>query len=174
MEVEILAIGPDHFDDVDPFLCVFVALLVRALLDAEHVELALIPADHDVESEPALADMVGGDHFLRRNDRIENRRVDGTEYCDALGGGEQRRRPGDRFERRALIIGGPPVTLPPADWQQKIDTGLVRHQRQSFIVRPAPRPAFGNERHGAAGGAIGAEQADLQLVAAVHGAARLQ
>ena len=171
MEVEILAIGPDHFDDVDPFLCVFVALLVRALLDAEHVELALIPADHDVESEPAFA---GGDHFLRRNDRIENRRVDGTEYCDALGGGEQRRRPGDRFERRALIIGGPAVTLPPADGQQKIDTGLVRHQRQFFIVRPAPRPAFGNERHGAAGGAIGAEQADLQLVAAVHGAARVQ
>ena len=108
MEVEILAIGPDHFDDVDPFLCVFVALLVRALLDAEHVELALIPADHDVESEPAFA---GGDHFLRRNDRIENRRVDGTEYGDALGGGEQRRRPGDSFERRALIIGGPAVTF---------------------------------------------------------------
>ena len=88
MEVETLAVRPDHFDDVDPFLCVFVALLVRALLDAEHIELALIPADHDVQAEPALADMIGGDHFLCRNHRIENRRVDRAEHSDALGDGE--------------------------------------------------------------------------------------
>jgi len=174
VKVEILAVGPDHFDDVDPLLRIFVTLLVRALLDTEHVELALIPADHNVQPEAALADMIGGDHFLRRNDGIENRRVDRAEHGDALGDGKQRRRPGDCFERRSLIIGGPAISLPAADRQQKIDARLVRHQRQFLVIRPAARPAFRNERNGAAGRAISAEQADLQRVAAMHGAARIQ
>src|SRR5262249_36256460 len=55
--------------------CAFVTLLVRALLDAEHVELALVPADDDVEPKAALADMIGCDHFLRRDYRIEDRRM---------------------------------------------------------------------------------------------------
>ena len=75
VEVEILALGPDQLDDVDPFLGVVVAVVVGALLDAEHVELAFVPADHDVEPEAALADVVGGDHFLGRDHRIEDRRV---------------------------------------------------------------------------------------------------
>src|SRR5580704_2260692 len=54
VKIEILAIRPDHLDDVDPFLGKFVAVLMGALLDAEHVELALVPADHDVEPETAL------------------------------------------------------------------------------------------------------------------------
>ncbi len=46
---------------VDPVLGISVARVVLALLDAEHLELALVPAGHDVEAEAALADMVGGD-----------------------------------------------------------------------------------------------------------------
>jgi hypothetical protein len=37
---------------------------VLALADAEHLELALVPARHDVEAEPALADEVGRHHLL--------------------------------------------------------------------------------------------------------------
>jgi len=88
VKVEILAVRPDHFDDVDPFLRIFVTLLMGALLDAEHVELALVPADHDVQPEAALADVIGGDHFLRRNDWIENRRMHRAENGDASGDGE--------------------------------------------------------------------------------------
>ena len=60
-EIEILAVRPGQLDDLDPFLGVVVALVVLALLDAEHVELVLVPADHEVEAEAALADVVGGD-----------------------------------------------------------------------------------------------------------------
>src|SRR5262249_7761492 len=61
LKIEILLVRPDHFDDVDPFLRVFVTGLVIALLHTEHLELALVPANHDVQPEPAYADMVRGD-----------------------------------------------------------------------------------------------------------------
>ena len=98
-----------------------------ALLDAEHRELALVPADDDVQPEAAFADMVGGDHLLRRNDRIEQRRMHGAEHGDALGRGEQAGRPGDGLERRALVVGVAAVALPAPDREQEIDAGLVRH-----------------------------------------------
>ena len=98
---------------------------MRALLDTEHVELALVPADHDIQPKAALADVIGRDHFLGCDHRIENRRVDRAEHSDALGDGEEPCRPGDRFERRSLIIGGPAISLPAADRQQKIDARLV-------------------------------------------------
>jgi hypothetical protein len=37
---------------------------VIALLDAEHLELVLVPADHEVEPGTALADMVGSDECV--------------------------------------------------------------------------------------------------------------
>jgi hypothetical protein len=89
----------------------------------------LIPADDDVEAEAALADVIGGDHLLGGDHRIKDRGVHGTEYSDALGKREQPGCPGDRFERRALIIGLTAITLPSADRQQKVDAGLVGHQR---------------------------------------------
>ena len=85
MEIEIFAVGPDQLDDVDPFLRIFVARLVVALLDAEHLELALVPADDDVEAEAALADVIGGDHLLGCDHGIEERRMHGAEHRDALG-----------------------------------------------------------------------------------------
>jgi len=42
-----------------------------ALLDPEHRELALVPADDDVQSEPPFADVIGGDHLLGGNHRVE-------------------------------------------------------------------------------------------------------
>jgi hypothetical protein len=132
------------------------------------------PADDDIQSKTAFANVIGGGHFLRRDHRIENRRVHCAEHGDAPGNGEERGRPGDCFKRRALIIGRPAISLPATDRQQEIDACLVRHQREFLVVRPAPRPTFGNERYGASGRAIRAEQADLQLVAGVHGEARIQ
>src|SRR5262249_60227167 len=69
VEVEIVAVRPDQLDDVDPFLRVVVADSVLALLDAEHLELVLVPADDDVEAEAALADVIGGAHLLGGEDR---------------------------------------------------------------------------------------------------------
>ena len=59
-EIEVLFRRPDQLDDVEPFLREFVARFMVALLDAEHLELAFVPADDEVESEAAVADMVGG------------------------------------------------------------------------------------------------------------------
>ncbi len=56
-----------------------------ALLDAEHLELALVPADDDVQAEPPLADMIGGDHFLGGDHGVEQRRMHGAEHGDVFG-----------------------------------------------------------------------------------------
>ena len=174
LEVEVLLVGPDHLDDVDPFLGVIVAVAVLTGIDAEHVELAFVPADHDVEPEAAFADVIGGDHLLRRHHRIEDQRMHGAEHGDAPGAAEEASGPGDGFQRRALIVGVAAIPLPAADRQHEVDTGLVRHLRQALAVRPAARPTLRHQGHGAAGRAVGAEQADLQLVVGVHGAARLR
>ena len=98
-----------------------------ALLDAEHVELVLIPANHDVETEPTLPDMVGGDEFLGRDHRMKQRRMHGAEHGDALGRRQQAAGPGHRLERRALIVGVAAVALPAPDRQHEIETGILGH-----------------------------------------------
>ncbi len=59
-----------------------------ALLDAEHVELALVPADHEVDADAAFADVVGGDEFLGRDQGMKQRRMHRAEYGHALGRGQ--------------------------------------------------------------------------------------
>ena len=69
--LNIVAAGPGELDGVDPVLRVGVARLVLALLHAEHLELALVPADHKVDAEAALADVVGGDELFRGDQRMK-------------------------------------------------------------------------------------------------------
>ena len=90
-----------------------------ALLDAEHLELALVPADHDVEPEPTFADVIGGHHLLGGNHRVEQRRVHGSETGDAPGAGEQAGRPGNGLKRGALVVGDPAISLPASDREEK-------------------------------------------------------
>ena len=167
-EVEVLLVRPDHLDDVDPLLRVFVARFMLALLDAEHREFALVPPDHDVEPEAAFADVVGGHHFLGGNDRVEKRRMHGAEDRHALGESEQARRPGDGLERRALVVGIAAIALPAPDREQEIDADVVGHPGELEIVRPAPRPALRNQGDRASRRAVRPEQADLELVRIVH------
>src|SRR5439155_25889485 len=68
----------------------------------------------------------------------------------------------------ALVVAVAAITLPAADRQHELDPGLVRHLRQRHAIGPVPRPALGHHRHGAARRTIGAEQAELQPVAAAH------
>ena len=84
IEIEIVALRPHQLDGVEPFLCVLVARGMGALPDAEHLEFALVPADHDVQPEPAFADVIGGDHLLRCNHRVKQRSMDRAEHGDAL------------------------------------------------------------------------------------------
>src|SRR5208337_1902127 len=135
----------DHLDDVDPFLRVLVALLMVALPDPEHLELTLVPSHDDIQSETPLADMVGSDHLLGGNDRIEERRMHGTEYRDALGRGEQPRCPGDGLERCPLIVGVSPISFPAPDREQEVNAGSICHSCKLEIVRPAPGPALRNQ-----------------------------
>src|SRR5215467_5244064 len=56
VEIELVP-RPGALDHVDPLLGKFVALLMVALRDAEHRELALVPAGDEVEPKPPVANM---------------------------------------------------------------------------------------------------------------------
>jgi hypothetical protein len=71
IEIEVAPLRPSAFDDIEPFLREIVARVVLALSDAEHLELALVPADHKVDAEASFANMVGGHELLRRYQRME-------------------------------------------------------------------------------------------------------
>ena len=117
-------LGPGALDDVEPLLRIIVAVVVLALRDAEHLELALVPADHEVEAEAALADVVGGDELLGGDQGMKQRRVHGAEHGDALGRRQQAAGPGHGLERRAVKVGVAAVALPAADRQHEVDAGL--------------------------------------------------
>ena len=54
VEIEVVMLGPGALDDVEPFLGEIVAGVVLALGDAEHLELALVPADDEIDAEASL------------------------------------------------------------------------------------------------------------------------
>ena len=161
-EIEFFLVRPAALDRVQPLLRVFVARVMLAHRRAEHGELVLVPAAHHVQPEAALADMIGGDELLGGDHRMDQRRVHRAEYRDPLRGRQQPGRPGDGFQRLALVIGVAAVALPAAHRQHELDPDLVGQARQAQAVGPASAPALRDHRHGAAGRAIRAEQAELQ------------
>ena len=169
VEIEFVLLGPGALDDIEPFLRVIVAGVVLALLDAEHLELAFVPAGDDVEPEAPFADVVGGDELLGGDQRMEQRRMHGAEHGDPLVARQQAGRPGDGFERGAMEIGVAAVAFPAADRQHEIDAGVVRHTGEPQAIGPARRPALRHLGGGAAGRAVRAEEPDLERIGIVHG-----
>ena len=167
-EVEILARRPGELDHVEPLLGVGIARLVVAQRGAEHLEFAFVPAADEVETKAPLADVVGGDELLGGDQGRDQRRVHGSEHNEPLGLGEQTAGPGHGLERRTLIVGGTAIALPAADRQHELDARPIGHLRQPHAVRPAARPALRHHRDRSAGGAVGAEQTQLQPVGAAH------
>ncbi len=168
VEIEILVRAPAALHRIDPFLRVIVTRLVLALRHAEHLEFAVVPAGDDVEAETAFADVIGGDHLLCHDDRVEQRRVNGAEHGDALGRSEKARRPGDGLQRLAMHVGLAAVTLPAADRQDEVDAARVGHLGERKAILPARRPALRHLRRRASRGTIDAEQAELERVGVVH------
>ena len=75
--------------------------------EPEHLELALVPTDDEIEAKAAAADVVCGHDLLGGDHGVEtDRRMHGAEHGDAPGRGQQARRPGERLQGGALVIGG--------------------------------------------------------------------
>ena len=84
VEIEFILFRPGALDHVDPFLGKFVTIVMVALCHTEHLEFALVPAGDNVQAEAALADVIGGDHFLGGDQGMEQGRVYGAEDRDSL------------------------------------------------------------------------------------------
>jgi hypothetical protein len=81
------------------------------------------------EAEAPFANVIGGDEFFGGDQWRDQRRMDGSEYGEPLGLGQEPAGPGNRLPCRALVIGGPAIPLPASNWQHELDTGPVRHLR---------------------------------------------
>src|ERR1700737_3774492 len=88
-EIELDFVRPCPPDDVEPFLGVLIANIMIALLHSEHLELAFVPPDHDIEAEAALPDMVCGDELLGGDQGMKQRCMHGAKYGDVLGRAEE-------------------------------------------------------------------------------------
>src|SRR6185436_21144462 len=165
-EVEVLG-RPRALDHVEPFLRKLVTVVVFALLHAEHLKLAFVPAGHDVEPEAAVTDVVGGDHLLGSDEWMEQRGVNGAEHRDPLCGGEQPTGPSNGLKRGAMKIAVAAVTLPPSDREEEIDAAFVGDTRHLETIRPGCLPTLRHQRSGARGGAVRAKQADFQSILVV-------
>ena len=82
--IELVVLGPQPFDDGEPFLGHVVALVVRQHLDAEHIDLRLVPAGDDVEDHAAVGNMVDDGALLRGDDRMVDRAMRGGDHADGL------------------------------------------------------------------------------------------
>ena len=121
VEVDALLLAPDRAHDVEPLLAVDVALVVLALLLAEHLELVLVPAADEVQPEAARA------RCGRSSPAAWRRRSGGssargscrrpcTSSCWRAG-----RSPGQRLERRALEVGWAAVPAPAPDRKEELE-----------------------------------------------------
>ncbi len=113
-----------------------------ALRDPEHLELALVPSGHQVDAEAALANVIGRDQRLGRDQRMKQGRMDCGEHRHARGRGLETGRPGDSLQRRAVKVGIAAIALPTGDRQHEIDASVVRHPGEVQTVRPVCRPAL--------------------------------
>ena len=170
--VEGFGAGPECLDDVEPFLRVAVAcLVIVGERQSERFILRLVPAGDDVEADAAAADLVHGCQLLGDNDWMVGGGVDGGEDIDVARLGQERGRPGDRFQHVAMEIGFPAVANPAGDRQHEVDAGVVEHPGKLEIVCPRVVPAFRYLGHRHAAGAVARKGTEQEMVGREHAVA---
>ena len=118
---------------------------------------------HDVEPEPALAELVCRRELLGGDDRVYERRVHRRKDVDALSVCEEPGRPRQRFEHAAVKVSLAAVPDPARDRQQKFDAGAVGELRECDVVFPGIDPALRNLRHRHAPEQLGEKNPSLSL-----------
>ena len=113
VEIERLVLRPYSLDDREPFLGIGIPFVMFADTDTEHRVFIHVPAGNHVQTEPALPDMVGGDHLVRRKYGIHQRNVNCPENGDVFGFRQCPRRPGQRFEVYAGRVDLAAIPAPP-------------------------------------------------------------
>ena len=167
--VEGVGFGPQALDQLEPFRRVVVAPVVRRQLQAEHVELVLEPAGHDVEREAAARDVVGGGGHLGHGEGVDQRGVHGGEDRAVAGDGAHGGGPGQALEGAVVEVGLAAIALPAADRQQDLEPGRVGHAGQFGVVLPVHRPGAVGRGDGRAVRAVEGHHAELDAVGAEQG-----
>ena len=166
VEVELFVVRPCPPHEIEPFGGVFVAVVVRAHVGAEHVELVLEPAAHHVEREPPVGDVIDGGRHLGHHQRMHQRHVHGGEHGAIVRHRADRGGPGEALERAVVEVRRPAVALPAPDRQQRLHAGAIDRLRDLHGVGPVELPGFRHGGDGRAMAAVERHDAELHAVAA--------
>ena len=166
VEVEFLVVGPRPLEEFKPLGRIFVTIVVRPHLRAEHVELIFEPAAHYIEREPTAADVIDGRRHLRDHERVHQRYVAGGEHGDVFGQRAKCRGPSKALERRVVEIRRAAVPAPAPDWQQRLHAGAIDRLRNLDRVGPIEFPRFRHRCDGRAVAAVERHDAELHTIAA--------
>ena len=110
------AVRPAFFYNVVPLLSQPVAcFVVTRQLESQCFVLRFVPAADDIDTGPAVANLVQGSQLFRGNDGVVKSCVCRGEYRDVPGPGQQARGPGQGLQHVMLEIGSAAVTNPAGD-----------------------------------------------------------
>ena len=110
------AVRPAFFYNVVPLLSQPVAcFVVTRQLESQCFVLRFVPAADDIETGPAVADLVQGSQLFRGNDGVVKSCVCRGKDRDVFGLGQQARGPGQGLQHVMLEIGSAAVTNPAGD-----------------------------------------------------------
>ena len=112
-----------------------------------------------------FADLVDRRHRLRGDERVVERGVDRREDEDPLGLREQAGGERHRIEHALVEVRLAAVADPACDREHEVDPDLVGEPAERQVVVPGRLPAILDLRHGHAGGAVGREEAELEVLA---------
>ena len=118
-------------DDLDPLLAVGVAPVMIVQIDAEHAELDRVPSGHDVEPEAPVADVIGGDHLLGGEHRIDEGHMQRAERRDLAAS-----RPEGRTPTSASRMSCPAYRSRPDSHASARSAAEIQGQPHRRVARP--------------------------------------
>src|SRR6478609_11405179 len=108
--------APPH--ELEPLGGVFVTIIVRTHLRAEHVEFVLEPSANHVHGEPAVSDVIDRGRHLGHHQWMYQRHMHGGEYGAIVRHRADRGGPGEAFECAIVEVRWAAVAFPAPHRQQ--------------------------------------------------------
>ena len=94
-----------------------IARVVIFQVDAHHSKFDRVPSGDDVQAKTPVPDMIGGDHLLCSEDRIDKSHMQRAEYRDFFCERKKTTRPRESLESGSLRVALALVAMPTPDGQ---------------------------------------------------------
>jgi len=166
LEIELFVLRPCPPHELEPLGGVFVTIIVRTHLRAEHVEFVLEPSANHVHGEPAVSDVIDRGRHLGHHQWMYQRHMHGGEYGAIVRHRADRGGPGEAFECAIVEVRWAAVAFPAPHRQQGLHSRTVDRLRDVLGVGPVELPRFRDGGDGGSVAAIESHDPELHAIAA--------